>query len=518
MIVAPPRTSKRQVSRTASIQAPTGGLNARDAIADMSEKEAVVMTNWFPSTASVDIRNGYQSHATGITGAVETLMAYNYGATEELWAIVDGDIIEVTSSGAVGAAAVTGLTNSRFEYILMGTAGGNYLMAVNGSDPLQSYDGTTWSTIDASGPPPNITGVDTADIAHINNFKNRVWLIEKDTLRAWYLPVSSIAGVANSLDFSGIFKLGGYLMCMTNWTIDNAAGIDDYAAFISSEGEVAIYQGTDPSSATTWALKGTFRIGRPIGRRCAIKAGADVLILTTDGAFPLSKALLTDRSQMQAAVTDKITNLITSDILQYSENFGWQPIIHPTGNKMIINVPTTEDSMSYQYVMNTITGAWCKFTGWNAFCWELLGDKLYFGGTDGVFEADTPTDDNGSDIQADVQQAFSYFGDNTAQKHFKMVRPIFLADADVTPALVMNVDFGTREPLGSPSYSSAAGSVWDVAPWDTSDWETGSVIIKKWQSVTGIGYCGGVRIKTNSSGIKVRWQSLDIVYERGGVL
>lgn len=515
MIVKPKQTSKRQVSRTASIQAPTGGLNARDAIANMKETDAVTMTNWFPSTASVDIRNGYQSHATGITGNVETLMSYNYGATEELYAVVDGDIFDVSSAGAVGAAVVTGLGNSRFEYILMGTAGGNFLMAVNGIDKMRIYTGATWY---ADGTTTTVTGFDTANAVHINNFKNRVYLIEENTLKAWYLPVSSIGGAANALDFSGIFKLGGYLMAMTNWTIDNAAGIDDYAAFITSEGEVAIYQGTDPSSAATWALKGTFRIGRPIGRRCAIKAGADVLILTTDGAFPLSKALLTDRSQMQAAVTDKITNLITSDLFQYSTNFGWQPIIHPTGNKLIINVPSIEGSTSHQYVMNTITGAWCKFEGWDSFCWELLGDKLFFGGIDGVFEADTETDDNGSDIVSDVQQAFSNFGDNTAQKHFKMVRAIFIAEADVTPALVMNVDYGTREPQGSPSYSSGGSSIWDVAPWDTSDWESGNILIKKWQSVTGIGYSGGIRIKTASSGVKIRWQALDVVYERGGVL
>jgi len=518
MVVANPRTSKRQISRTASIAAPTGGLNARDAIARMPETDAVIMDNWFPSTSSVDIRNGYQSHATGITGAVETLMSYNYGATKELWAIVDGEIIDVTNSGAVGAAAVTGLTNSRFEYILMGTAGGNYLMAVNGSDPLQSYDGTTWTEIDATGPPPNITGVDTADIAHINNFKNRVWLIERDTLRAWYLPVASIAGVANSLDFSGIFKLGGYLMAMTNWTIDNAAGIDDYAAFISSEGEVAIYQGTDPSTAATWALKGTFRVGRPIGRRCAIKAGADVLILTTDGAFPLSKSLLTDRSQLQEAVTDKITNLITSDIRSYNTNFGWQPIIHPTGNKMIINVPSVETAVSHQYVMNTITGAWCRFTGWNSYCWETLGDNLYFGGTNGVFQADTETDDDGSEIVAEVQQAYSYFGDNTGIKHFKLARCIFLADGDITPAIKMNVDYANLTPNGSPSYGTSGGSEWDIAPWDTSDWESGNIIIKKWQGVSGIGYSGGIAVNASTTGISVRWQSTDIVYERGGVL
>lgn len=515
MIIAPKQTSKRQVSRTASIQAPTGGLNARDAIANMKETDAVIMTNWFPSTASVDIRNGYQSHATGITGNVETLMSYNYGATEELFAIVGGEIFEVTSSGAVGSAAVTGLTNSRFEYILMGTAGGNFLMAVNGADKMQIYTGSTWY---ADGTTTTVTGFDTSTASHINNFKNRVFLIEENSLKAWYLPVSSIGGAANALDFSGIFKLGGYLMTMTNWTIDNAAGIDDYAAFITSEGEIAIYQGTDPSSASTWALKGTFRIGKPIGRRCAIKAGADVLILTTDGAFPLSKALLTDRSQMQAAVTDKITNLITSDIRQYNTNFGWQPIIHPTGNKMIINVPTVDGSISHQYVMNTITGAWCKFTNWDAFCWELLGDKLFFGGIDGVYEADTDTDDNGSDIVSDVQQAFSNFGDNTAQKHFKMVRPLFISEADVTPSLIMNVDYGSRDPQGMPSYSSSSSSVWDVAPWDTSDWELGDILIKKWQSVSGIGYSGGLRIKTASSGVKIRWQATDIVYERGGVL
>lgn len=31
-------------------------------------------------------------------------------------------------------------------------------------------------------------------------------------------------------------------MAMANWTIDNASGVDDYAAFITSEGEVALYR------------------------------------------------------------------------------------------------------------------------------------------------------------------------------------------------------------------------------------------------------------------------------------
>lgn len=517
MIPRPKQTSKRQVSRTASIQAPTGGLNARDAIAAMKETDAVIMTNWFPSTSSVDMRKGFQSHATGITGNVESLMSYSYGATDKLWSIVDGDIIEVTASGAVGAAAITGLGNSRFEHILMGTSGGNFLMAVNGQDKLHLYNGTTWTPIDGASTPA-ITGVTTSTISNINSFKNRVFLIQKNTLKAWYLPVSSIAGAASALDFSDIFSLGGYLVTMTNWTLDSSVGIDDYAVFISSEGEVAIYQGTDPSSSTTWALKGTFRIGRPIGKRCVVKAGADVLILTTDGAFPLSKSLLTDRSQSQVAVTDKITKLITQDIASYGTNFGWQPIIFPTGNKLIINVPSSEGLTSHQYVMNTITGAWCKFTGLNAFCFETLGDKLYFGGVNGVFQAETDTNDNGSDITGEVQQSFSYFGDNTSQKHFKMVRPIFISETYINPLVTVNVDFGLKSPQGIPSYSPTNAALWDVALWDVSYWVQDDILIKDWRSVNGIGYCAGIRIKSSSAGYRMSWQSTDFVYERGGVI
>lgn len=510
------KPSMKRVARTASIPAPTGGLNARDAISAMKETEATIMENWFPTPSDVQVRNGSADHVTGITGEVETLMYYSDGTVQELYGIADGEFYDVTTAGAVGAAVVSGQTNSRWQYINMGTAGGYFLMAVNGADEMQMYDGTVWTTINALSTPA-ITGVATDDIIHINNFKNRVWLIEKDSLSAWYLPVASIGGAAAELNLSGIFRLGGHLVAMANWTIDNAAGIDDYAAFITSEGECAIYQGTDPSSANTWAIKGTFRIGKPIGRRCFIKAGADVLLLTTDGAFPLSKSLLTDRSQLQASITDKITNLISADIRSYQTNFGWQPILHPIGNKLIINVPTTEGSTSHQYVMNTITGAWCKFTGWNAFCFEELDDVLYFGGAGVVKSCDTGSDDNGADISTSVQQAYSYFGQRGAMKRFLMARPIFLAEGDITPAIVMNVDYENRVPQYSPSYSGSSGSVWDVAPWDTSSWGSGDNIIKKWQAVSGVGYSGGLRINTQTQGLSIRWQATDVLYETGGV-
>ena len=510
------RPQRTRVSRTSSLQAPTGGLNAKDPIAAMKETEAVTLENWFPTPTSVDIRNGMQEHVVGFSDAVETLMLYNNGVTPELFAAAGDSIFDVTSAGALGAAAVTGLANSRFQSVNMGTAGGFFLMAVNGADKLQYYDGTTWD-VDGGGT-YTITGVNTEDCIHINNFKNRVWLIEKDSFNAWYLPVASIAGAANNLDLSGLFRLGGYLMAMANWTIDNASGVDDYAAFITSEGEVALYKGTDPSSSTTWALVGTFRMGRPIGRRCFCKAGADVLVLTTDGAFPLSKALLTDRSQLNLAATDKISPIFNQDIRSYSAVYGWQPIIHPYGQKLIVNVPKTESVESHQYVMNTTHGAWTKYTGWNAICWEVLGDSLFFGASDGVYQADIGGSDNGSEITCVAQQAYSYFGNRTGIKKWSMARCIFTSNGYVNPAILLNVDFAENRTTVAPTYTYSSGSTWDVAPWDTSSWESGDNIIKNWQTVTGVGYAGSIRVVTQTKELTCRWQSTDFVYEYGSVL
>lgn len=511
------KPSRKRVSRSTSLQAPTGGLNARDALAAMKPTEAITLENFWPTPSSIDVRNGRVSHATGLPDLVETLAFYNTGSDSKLFAVSDDSIFDVTTSGAVGTAEVSGLTNARFQYINLGTAGGFFLLMVNGEDKLQGYDGSSWWE-DGDGT-HDITGLDTADCIHINNFKNRVWLIEKDSFHAWYLAVISIGGAAAKLDLSGLFRLGGYLMAMANWTIDNASGIDDYAAFITSEGEVALYKGTDPSSSTTWALVGTFRMGRPIGRRCFCKAGADVLVVTTDGAFPLSKAMLTDRAQKSLAASDKIVNIFNADVLSYKSNYGWQPLIHPIGQKLIINVPQIEGGAAHQYVMNTDTKAWTKFTGWNAVCFESFGDDLYYGGDTVVFKADTGNDDDGSDIVAICQQAYNYFGSPGEVKHFKMVRPVITSDAvNIKPSVILNVDYAQAWTPSNGSYSAAPGSEWDVAPWNTSSWVSGMAVTQEWLGVDGVGYAGSLRMAISCRGFSASWQSTDYVYEPGQVL
>lgn len=506
------KPNRQQISQNTSIPAPVGGLNARDAVAAMPVTDAVLMDNWFPEPSDVRLRQGYIDQSTGLPDWVETLMQYN---GDELFAISNGNIYNATISGAVGAPVVTGLINSRWQYTNIGTAGGQFIYAVNGADDPLLYNGTTWTPINGASTPA-ITGVTTNKLIHVNLYKNRIWFTEEDSFRVWYLPVSSVGGAAQSIDFSSLFKLGGYLMGMITVTIDNSGGIDEYAAFVSSEGEIALYRGNDPTSPSTFQITGFFRIGRPIGRRFFAKVGSDVVLLTADGFIQISKALLTDRSQRQDALSYKIVNLVSNDVRNYSGNFGWQPLLHPLGNKLIFNIPQIENTVQYQYVLNTISGAWCRFTGWNSACWELFQDEIYFGGDQMVGKADFGNDDNGSAIVGDVGQAFSYFGVMGKNKRWTMVRPIMNSNGTLNLSLGLNVDFANEAPSSTPSFSTGGSTPW-YSPW-YSPWSSAYDIKKDWQTVTGLGFAAALRMRVAGLGITARWQATDFVYEVGGIL
>lgn len=502
------RFSKK--SQVISLPAPVGGLNGKDAIANMPPTDAWKLENWFPLPSAVSLRNGSETWCSNITGPIESLMCYNGSTESKLFAACGAAIYDVTTKGNTGAAVVTGLTSARWQHCNFGNPAGQWLVMCNGSDHTKTYNGTAWAD-------STITGIDDKLLIHPNVFKNRLYFVEKDSFSFWYLAVNAIGGAATEFDLSSLFRLGGYLVASTSWSVDSSGGgINDYLCFISSQGECVMYLGSDPSSASAWSIAGQFRLGHPIGRRCFQKVGSDVVVVSADGLYPLSRALVTDRSQTQDAVTNKITNLINADVQSYGANFGWQPILYPIGNKILLNVPQLENQVSYQYVMNTVTGAWCKFTGWNANCFELMGDSLYYAGLNKVVHCDYGTTDEGASIAADGGQAFNYFGQSGVQKRFSAARPIIQSNANISPSLIINIDFDDTAPQNVISFSNTSFSPWDISPWDVSPWSSSNQVRHDWQSVYGIGFCGSPRLAVSAKNSVVNWQSTDIVFEPGG--
>jgi hypothetical protein len=511
------RALRQAVIRDASVPAPIGGLNARDSIADMSPTDAIMLDNFVPGTTDCTLRLGMRAWATGMTSPVETLLPYRSGLINKLFGVAGGKVFDATNQGAVGAAAVTGLTNSRFQYVNFGTSGGQFLLAVNGADAMRRYDGSAWT--DATGAPA-VTGFDTSLAISINSWGQRVWLVEKNSFRVWYLPLQSIGGAATSIDLSSLFRLGGSLAGMLTWTLPSTQQTQQFAVFISTEGEVAIYEGYDPASASTWGLAGMARIGRPIGGRFWTRFGTEVVLITVDGFVPLSKMLMVDRSSNRDALSNKIDSAARLAISGNPSTFGWQAMLYPTGNKLFVNVPTAENETSYQFVMNTITGAWCRYLGWNANVFETVQDSLYFGGNDGtIYQGEYGTDDNGAAISGTMIPAFNYFGERVRRKRFTQIRPTIIGLSDANVLLDLVTDLNVADSLRAPSLSAASGlPVWDVSAWDTSRWSPSRYAISSWQAISGMGFAATTRLQVSCLGFSPSIENIAYCFEPGGLI
>lgn len=498
-------------TKTKSVPAPVDGWNTKAALADMKPKEAVIMDNWFPMSDEIKLRRGMSEHVTGIGSAVQTLMEHASGSTRKLFAAAGSAIYDVTSAGAVGAAVVSGLTNAQWQHTIFSTTGGDYLWACNGADTPVTYNGSSWGT-------STITGM-SANPVWVTQHKRRLFIGEANSLKFYYLSTLAIAGAATAFDIGPICSLGGYIMGMATWTLDSGAGVDDYAVFVTSEGEAIVYQGTDPASASSWSLVGVFRIGKPIGRRFWEKFGADVIMLTESGFTPLSSLLKTDQaSASKVSISDKINPTVNTSVRNYGDNFGWQTFVYPRGPWILVNVPIVEGGEAHQYVFNAITGAACRFKGWDANCWSLLDDKPYFGGDGAVYEADTGTSDNGENIEGDVKPAFSYFGSKGTQKLFSMARPVFSTTGNFEAAFDFNVDFSDQIPTATPTFSAPGASLWNQFNWNEANWGGASAISKGWRSVTGLGYSGSLRTRVSTNALEISLRSTDYIFQEGGAL
>lgn len=496
---------QRQNIQTASggdIPAPTRGWNAQDPIARMKPGDAYQLDNWICRAGYIELRKGFSEQVVGFSVVPESFLPYRAGSAEEMFCVSNGAIYDVTSSGALGAALVSGLTNSRFESINIANDAGVYMLLVNGADTPRKYNGSSFSTTTITGTSGSITLTPTT-LINLMLHKRRVFLQEKDSLRVWYLAADAIAGAAGLLDLGPVFSEGGSLVGMGVWSGYNSdSGPDAVAAFITDQGQIAVYRGNDPSDVTDWFLVGVYAIGKPLGRRAVFNTASDLIIITHDGAVPLSVAMRADRTtQGGKAVTARIQNAFSMAATSYGTKFGWEAKLYPSGQLAIINVPLVELGRAVQFVQNTQTGGWSRFTGISATCWTYVNDQIFFAGTDasgqiGVFRWDTGGSDNGEAIQCECITAFHDFGSHGLMKEFTLMRPVIRAGPSLEPYVEVLVDYNITQPTNVPETTGAgSGSTWGEGLWGTAVWSSSNPIRLEWTSAGGIGYVAAARIR-----------------------
>lgn len=493
------------------LQAPLKGWDTTTSLAEQEEGYASLLDNYFPDRQRCTLRKGLLKYAQiETTDAIESLNPYN--TAETFIAGAGGALYNVMT----GVKIADGFTNNFWR----GAEYKGQIFLANGFDDAQVYNGNECKPVEFSG---------TEDIkfANIAVANNQVIVVAEDSLDFYYLPVGSISGELEQFFLSQIAIKGGKLLAVAAFGKDTANGFNKYVAFITSEGEIIIYNAADFGDPTKIEILGNYFTSRPIGRNCVVQWGADIVIITEDGYKPLSQIVANGELLKESNLFSyRISGAVDEAARKYSEDPRWQGVIAAGENFAMFNVP--DDSGNMQHVMNLDTGAWCRFTGIDAQSICVFGGKLYFGMNDGVIAQYSGNSmyDN-TYINGHIKNVYSKLG----YENYKLLTLFNTRiksdspDLEITFAIGADYDDANFEFV---QVDNAAGFYWadedtpetdpDTRYWDEDYWSGGVTDVSRTYSVSGYGISFSLDIKTSTNNTDIEVYDSWVEFEPANAL
>lgn len=510
------------------------GWNTRDPIVGMEAGFAPILDNYVIEGGAPRVRRGWRSWATGLGARVDGLLPWNgAGASPRLFASAGTSIFDVTTAGAVGAAVVTGLTNARWSSINVAASGGNFLFAFNGADTSRTFDGTTWANWTGTG----VTG----GVAWAGTSQGRLYVGNPGRLSFFYGGAGAIGGAFTEFPLQGVAQLGGGVAAVTTISGDGGQGPQTLTVFITTEGEIIVYSGNDPSSVSTWSLVGRWRVPRPVGapHRCVTQWGGDALLMTEGGTLPLSSLRAGDesaRAMERFGVTRRILPTWQAIIQDRRGLSGWGITPLTRLGLLVINAPWT--GTAAQQIVVSEGEALTRWFGVNAAVWaEALNGRAFFGdatSTGRVLLYGEDASDGGFGIRSEGLTTFTVLGRGSTVKRTQLVQPILRGAVATEQTLRVlsdwNVPVAQLEqagptlapsslpvlPGGSPFLvfdSAVPGEAWDVGLW-AGDLSSG--VTRNWRAAPSIGHAHAVLLRMTTGYSRPQWLGTNLVFEGGG--
>lgn len=484
------------------LPAPIAGLVSAQNIGAMQPGTAIVLDNWRPTRTGIAVRGGNIKHATVSVAVdedtpaspVESFMNY-VGTSRKLFAGCAGSIFDVTSVAdpdVPPAPDVTGQESNYYSFVNFATSGGYFMPCVNGTDDLQLYDGTDWTAINATSTPA-ITGVPTNVITHINSYRNRLYLVEGNSLNVWYLPVDSIGGAAALLSLSGVFTKGGFIEFTATWSSESgAASMQAYLVVMTSEGEAAVFMGSYPED-DAWSLVNVYDISKPLGRNGWFRAGGDIIIATRMGLVPISAARYKDPGALDLDAVSKQIEPTWDQAVSERTTIPWEIAKWDKNEAFYVNTPSDVPSQpSLTIVGNLKTGAFSTYSGWDTRCFGISNDQLYFGSNDGTVRmAEFGGTDNGMPYTAQAAFAWDHLGSPGFIKSVKQAQAIWNTNRPFAFRISASVDYIQSFPIAPNAVGDGTiPSLWDVGLWDQAQWDNGEVLYNVVSHQANVGRTG----------------------------
>jgi len=523
-------------TRMAHIPAPILGMDTVSAGVSMPAGYSIYSYNVIGAEYGLRSRLGWREWCTNLGGEqVRSILPFTgstkNGSGNRLFACTTSGIWDVSASSAAPTMVVAfGNVDADSGWgicTVMVTAAGHFLCYCDESNGYYVYmeSTTTWTQGGLSGNP--VTGVDPLNLAFVMAWKNRLWFVEKDTAAGWYLAIGAVTGAATAFRFGNRFKFGGDLRGLWSWTHGDGVSADDDLVAVSGAGDVVVYSGTDPASASTFALRGVHYAGAvPAGRKFCTDFGGDLLLMTSTGVQSMSKLTTGGALYQGQYETARISNLFSTLQSQTGNLRGWSMRIHPKDAALMITAPIALSLPTQQLVMSLSTKGWHQYRDMPmGVCAEPWSGSLFFGTEDGrVCLNDGEVDgvllsdpSSYSPVYWSVLTGFSNMGRPT-QKQVHFIRPTLLSQGGAIPhEVAAKFRWDLTEIAAITSTPSSGGALWDAALWDQAVWGGAYNAQQQVFGACGTGPELAIAIRGASSS-RMTWTGTDVNYEEGGFL
>jgi hypothetical protein len=512
----PKRNPRARVSTIENFPAPVGGWADDTASNSDGISTARILQNLIPRQNTAEVRAGSGTVAN-ISSAVGSLMSYEAGSTKHLLGAAANKVYKINFDYDPGTGLVaptelgTGFTSSRWQYVCMADASdATFLIAVNGSDGIWSYNGTAFTRV-------HPTTNDLLTYNNITSFKGRIWLTKLNSSVVYYAdPLTPNPTTLTPFPMGPYLRKGGSIILIDSMSVDGGSGPDDYLVMISDRGEIIIYKGIDPGS--DMYLVGVFAESKPLGPRCLRKMGRDLIYFSHRGPDYLTRLLPAEDGQ-EISLINPIKTEFEKAIALNPLAFGWDFVHYSRKGWVLFNIPIIPPTTMRQYVLNVESNSWFEITDWNALCWVQHDNYIFFGdGSGNIIVADFGSNDNGNAILVDYMQSWYEFK-TSAKKKFNMAQATIKSNVQPNVTVDIMVDYEEILPESITEFAlKAPVAPWDISPWDVTPWAGNDIFYVHQFGLNDIGYVGALRYRTRVLDSTHELRGFRIAFEEGEIL
>ena len=275
------------------LSAPVGGVNELTPVIALQSPQCQQLHNFNVTESGVSLRKGDSLYARvtppgPITFSPLAIIPYADSTLFSVYRNITANSVDVYShtTGAVvyttphigtSTIPVYTLTFNKYLFVFFQTSVAGYIGFF--------YDGAAFGAIGYTSTLANFTPIVG------NSFKNRVYLVQKDSSTYTYGGVDAISGATIPVSLASITEETTNLVAIASFTLSDQVAAVAVQSFIFANGEILFYSGSYPNSSD-WTLIGRGRIGTAIGFQTVQPYQGDVLVFCESGIVSLRDVFL----------------------------------------------------------------------------------------------------------------------------------------------------------------------------------------------------------------------------------